>query len=87
MQVNGLFEIDGVSFIPPTVPVLLQILSGAQTAQSIMPNGSIIALPPNSVIELNLPGGVVGGGHPFHLHGVRVSISHMSNRVLDFKLV
>nr|AYR00612.1 laccase D [Antrodiella faginea] len=63
------FAIDDVSFIPPTVPVLLQILSGAQTAQDLLPSESIISLPSNSVIELSLPGGVVGGGHPLHLHG------------------
>jgi len=66
---NGRFAIDNVSFVPPTVPVLLQILSGAHTAQDLLPTGSIIALPPNSVIEISMPGGVVGGGHPFHLHG------------------
>ncbi|THH32865.1 hypothetical protein EUX98_g1350 [Antrodiella citrinella] len=63
------FTIDNVAFVPPTVPVLLQILSGAQTAQDLLPNGSVISLPANSVIEIAMPGGVVGGGHPFHLHG------------------
>nr|AFI41890.1 laccase 3 [Steccherinum murashkinskyi] len=66
---GGKFAIDGTSFVPPTVPVLLQILSGAQTAQDLLPTGSIIELPPNQVIEFSMPGGVVGGGHPIHLHG------------------
>ena len=64
------FQINGVSFVPPTVPVLLQILSGAQTAQDLLPSGSVYPLPSNSTIELSLPAGPVGGPHPFHLHGV-----------------
>ncbi|KAI0078079.1 laccase [Panus rudis PR-1116 ss-1] len=65
------FTINNFTFAPPTIPVLLQILSGAQTAQELMPTGSIIELPLNSVIELNFPnpGGAVGQPHPFHLHG------------------
>ncbi|CAK5283001.1 unnamed protein product [Mycena citricolor] len=63
------FTINGTSFVPPTVPVLLQILSGAQTAQSLLPNGSVYTLPHFASVEITLPGGVVGGGHPFHLHG------------------
>nr|AFD97050.1 laccase 1 [Coprinus comatus] len=63
------FTINGASFDPPTAPVLLQILSGARTAQELLPPGSVYTLPPNSVIELTLPGGSVGSPHPFHLHG------------------
>ncbi|KAJ6577581.1 laccase lcc5 [Mycena capillaripes] len=66
---GGKFFVNGVSFVPPTTPVLLQILSGAQTAASLLPSGSVISLPKSSTIELALPGGAVGGGHPFHLHG------------------
>ncbi|KAK7464084.1 laccase, multicopper oxidase, benzenediol:oxygen oxidorectuctase [Stygiomarasmius scandens] len=63
------FEVNGEEFVPPTVPVLLQILSGAQTADSLLPSGSIYSLPLNSTVELSMPAGVVGGPHPFHLHG------------------
>ncbi|KAJ6468289.1 laccase 1 [Mycena sanguinolenta] len=66
---GGKFFINGVSFVPPTTPVLLQILSGAETAASLLPAGSVYPLPSNSTIELSMPGGVVGGGHPIHLHG------------------
>jgi iron transport multicopper oxidase len=45
--------------------VLLQILSGAQTAQELLPQGSVYSLPPNKVIQLSLPAaGVVGIGEP-----------------------
>lgn len=52
---NPLFTVNGASFVPPTVPVLLQILSGAQTAQDLLPNGSVYTLPKNKVIEITIP--------------------------------
>ncbi|KAJ7828953.1 laccase [Mycena olivaceomarginata] len=63
------FDINGNSYTPPTTPVLLQILSGAQTAADLLPAGNVFTLPANSVIELSIPGGSPGAPHPFHLHG------------------
>nr|QOW95913.1 laccase GbLac_U30636 [Ganoderma boninense] len=65
------FFINGDTFVPPTVPVLLQILSGAQTAQELLPSGSVYELPMNSSIELTFPATASAPGtpHPFHLHG------------------
>jgi iron transport multicopper oxidase len=54
------FTINGATFIPPEVPVLLQIISGSVTAQSISPPGSIYVLPPNKTIEISMPGGSIG---------------------------
>jgi iron transport multicopper oxidase len=54
------FTVNNATFIPPTVPVLLQILSGAQTAQDLLPSGSVYVLPPNKVIEISIPGGSIG---------------------------
>ncbi|PBK95999.1 Cu-oxidase-domain-containing protein [Armillaria gallica] len=65
----GTFTVNGAHFVPPTTPVLLQILSGAQSASDLLPQGSVFPLPSNSTIEISMPGGIVGGGHPFHLHG------------------
>ncbi|KAG6828776.1 hypothetical protein H0H92_006800 [Tricholoma furcatifolium] len=66
---NAEFTINGATFVPPTTPVLLQILSGAQLATDLLPAGSVYTLPPNQVIEIIVPGGTVGAPHPFHLHG------------------
>ena len=67
---NGLlYTINGNPFISPSVPVLLQILSGANTAQDLLPQG-VIELPFNKTIELSLAADVIAGPHPFHLHGV-----------------
>ncbi|KAF8076150.1 multicopper oxidase-domain-containing protein [Lyophyllum atratum] len=68
------FAVNGATFIPPTAPVLLQIMSGAQNAQNLLPAGSVYALPPNKVIELTIPGGSIGSPHPFHLHGHAFSV-------------
>lgn len=54
------FSVNGATFIPPTAPVLLQILSGAQAAEDLLPAGSVYSLPANRVIELSIPGGSVG---------------------------
>jgi iron transport multicopper oxidase len=55
------FTINNATFTPPSVPVLLQIISGASTAQELLPNGSVYVLPPNKVIEISMPAGVVAG--------------------------
>ncbi|KAK0207898.1 laccase 2 [Desarmillaria ectypa] len=67
---TNIFLMNGVQFVPPTVPVLLQILSGTQRAQDLLPPGSVYGLPLNKTIEVNLFGGqAIDGPHPFHLHG------------------
>ncbi|KAG2127556.1 laccase [Suillus bovinus] len=69
---TGSFYLNGVSFKPPTIPVLLQILSGAQDPLQLLPNGSVFVLGANKVVELTLsitPTNVPGGPHPIHLHG------------------
>lgn len=54
------FTVNNASFVPPSVPVLLQIISGASTPQELLPPGSVYVLPPNKVIEISMPGGSPG---------------------------
>ena len=54
------FTVNNASFSPPSVPVLLQIISGASTAQELLPAGSVYVLPPNKIIEISMPGGSSG---------------------------
>ncbi|KAI0352456.1 laccase [Trametes cingulata] len=71
------FFINGATFVPPTVPVLLQILSGASAAADLLPSGSVFTLPSNSTIELSFPitaANAPGAPHPFHLHGHTFSV-------------
>ena len=35
------FTVNGAPFIPPSLPVLLQVMSGARTAQELLPEGSV----------------------------------------------
>ncbi|ETW84715.1 laccase [Heterobasidion irregulare TC 32-1] len=71
---KGLFLVNGAPFQPPDVPVLLQILSGAHRTQDLIPHKNIIPLEANKSVELVIPGGVIGGGHPVHLHGHSFSV-------------
>ena len=57
---EGLFTVNNASFVPPTLPVLLQIISGAKTPQELLPPGDVYVLPPNKVIEISMPGGAPG---------------------------
>ncbi|CAL1715519.1 unnamed protein product [Somion occarium] len=69
---SGRFSIDGASWLPPSLPVLLQILSGTHDAHDLMPPGSVLDLELGKVVEIILPTApvaVIGGPHPFHLHG------------------
>ncbi|KAI0031190.1 laccase 6 [Vararia minispora EC-137] len=70
------FDINGVSYISPTVPVLLQILSGARKVTDFYPSENVFVLPPNKVIEVSIPG---TGAHPFHLHGHAFDIIRAPN--------
>jgi iron transport multicopper oxidase len=58
------FKMNGVTFVPPTVPVLLQILSRTRNAQDLLPKGSVYSLPRNKVIEISLPGTGLNQGGP-----------------------
>ena len=66
------FFINGSPFVPPSVPVLLQILSGTTAATDLLPGGSVYTLPSNASIEISFPvtaTNAPGAPHPFHLHG------------------
>ncbi|KAG1765828.1 laccase [Suillus placidus] len=64
------FLINGVQYTSPSIPVLLQLLSGAMTAADLTPNGTVYTLPRNKVIEISFnTDNSPGGPHPIHLHG------------------
>ncbi|KAG5725327.1 Laccase-2 [Termitomyces sp. T112] len=77
------FDINGISYISPTIPVLLQILSGAKRPQDLLPTEQVFIVPPNIILQVSIPG---AGSHPFHLHGhafdvIRPSNSNVTNFV------
>jgi iron transport multicopper oxidase len=52
--------VNNVSYESPTVPILLQILSGVPVGD-LLPAGSIYPLRRNESVELYIPAGVLGG--------------------------
>ncbi|KAF8335679.1 laccase [Cantharellus anzutake] len=78
---NGSFLINGASYESPSVPILLQILNGADP-KDLLPKGSVYVLPRNSVIEISVPGGSPGAPHPFHLHGHKFSVVRSAGQTL-----
>nr|AIS92515.1 laccase VV-LAC1 [Volvariella volvacea] len=70
----GRFSMAGASFEPPSLPALLQILSGTTDVADLLPAGSYIELPANKVVQISFPvisggGAATGAPHPIHLHG------------------
>ncbi|KAG1822300.1 laccase [Suillus variegatus] len=69
------FYINGITFGNTTlgnktVPILLQILSGARQATELLPAGSVYVLEANKVVEVTIGmQSAIGGPHPIHLHG------------------
>lgn len=56
------FLVNGFSYDPPTVPILMQILGGARTSQDLIPMGSVYPLARNKVVEVSFTGpGLVAG--------------------------
>nr|AKE48164.1 laccase A [Pleurotus eryngii var. ferulae] len=66
---TALFTANNYTFVPPTVPVLLQILSGTHDAHDLAPAGSIYDIKLGDVVEVTMPALVFAGPHPMHLHG------------------
>ncbi|KAF9259972.1 laccase [Marasmius fiardii PR-910] len=74
---GGKFMLNGTPYIPPTIPVLLQILSGNAKPEQLLPLNSIYPLPANKTVQLSFPmaaNGATGGPHPVHLHGHSFSV-------------
>ncbi|KAF7325605.1 putative Laccase-1 [Mycena kentingensis (nom. inval.)] len=61
-----LFDINGISYQSPSLPVLLQLLSGAAKPTDFIPSEQVFILGKNQIIDISIPG---TGAHPFHLHG------------------
>ncbi|KAH9479295.1 Acyl-coenzyme A oxidase 2 [Psilocybe cubensis] len=68
------YTVNNVSYSPPAIPVLLQILSGKSRAQDLLNPGSMYGLPPNKVIEISMNSGSLASPHPMHLHGHKFSV-------------
>ncbi|KAG6856916.1 hypothetical protein H0H87_012166 [Tephrocybe sp. NHM501043] len=84
------FDVNGTTFVSPSVPILLQILNGTYKATDLMPNGSVITLKRNKTVELQIHGQSIGGPHPWHLHGHPfwvIKNAHSNRYNYDFPLL
>ncbi|KAJ7238982.1 laccase [Mycena rebaudengoi] len=70
------FRINGISYLSPSLPVLLQLLSGAAKPTDFLPSEQVIVLPKNTIVDISIPG---GGTHPFHLHGHNFDVIKQPN--------
>ncbi|KAI0923401.1 hypothetical protein AcV5_008963 [Taiwanofungus camphoratus] len=73
-QNRAFFTVNGVEYISPTVPVLMQILNGSYTAQDLLPAGSVYTLARNKTVQVTMPPLAFAGPHPMHLHGHSFSV-------------
>ncbi|PIL23727.1 transporter [Ganoderma sinense ZZ0214-1] len=75
------FLLNGQAFVSPPVPVLLQIMSGAQDAKDLLPARSLVVLPSNSTVQISfpIPAGLPGGPHPLHMHGHKFAVVRSAN--------
>ncbi|KIY47813.1 laccase [Fistulina hepatica ATCC 64428] len=74
LPANGVLAINGYAYTSPTVPVLLQALSGTTNVGNLLPEGSIYNIQSGQVVQLTIPGGYITLEHPFHLHGHTFSV-------------
>ncbi|KAF8469267.1 laccase [Russula ochroleuca] len=63
------YLVNNATFTSPSIPVLLQILSGKRNASDLLPKGTIYGLEAGKSVEISIPAGAPGGPHPMHLHG------------------
>lgn len=63
MNATNWFTINGTTFVPPKVPVLLQILTGTPPHE-LLPNGSVYTLPRNKSISISIPGDIANSDGP-----------------------
>ncbi|EMD32497.1 laccase [Gelatoporia subvermispora B] len=73
-KVGDSYFVNGHSFVPPPLPVLLQILHHQTDPRKLLPYGSVIGLPRNASVQVTMPGGVDDIPHPLHLHGHAFSV-------------
>ncbi|KAI0029852.1 Cu-oxidase-domain-containing protein [Vararia minispora EC-137] len=66
---RALWQINGVSYLPPLTPTLVKVLGGGDTQAAYNETENTFILPANATIEVNFPPSQDDEAHPFHLHG------------------
>ncbi|KAJ7249604.1 putative laccase 1d precursor [Mycena rebaudengoi] len=77
------FRINNISYLSPSLPVLLQLLSGAAKPTDFIPSEQVIVLPKNTIVDVTIPN---NASHPFHLHGHNFDVIQQPNSaVFNYK--
>ncbi|KAJ7575507.1 laccase subfamily 2 [Mycena floridula] len=63
--------VNGISYVSPSIPTLSQIL---QNNDSFPETSHVVTLPSNALVDLIMPLGEDGGGHPIHIQGVTFDV-------------
>ncbi|KAF6755667.1 laccase 16 [Ephemerocybe angulata] len=63
------WKFNGIQYQSPSVPTLLQIISGATNPADFTTSEHTLVLNHNEIVEIHLHGSANGHVHPFHLHG------------------
>ncbi|KAJ3785065.1 Cu-oxidase-domain-containing protein [Lentinula aff. detonsa] len=63
------WNVNNVSYLPPSVPTLLKILDGANSASDFNVTENTFVLPANKTVQVIFPPSDDDEAHPFHLHG------------------
>ncbi|KAJ7683845.1 Cupredoxin, partial [Mycena rosella] len=81
---DGVWEINGEVYTPPTLPTLLKIINGATVASDFNTSEHTFILKENEVVELEIHGSDLGITHPFHLHGHAFDIVKSSSGPFNY---
>jgi len=63
------WNVNNISYLPPTVPTLNKVLGGATKAASFNATENTFILPAHQTIQIIFPPTDDDDAHPFHLHG------------------
>ncbi|PBK89031.1 Cu-oxidase-domain-containing protein [Armillaria gallica] len=67
---KAIWNVNGVSYLPPAVPTLMKVLDGATTAADFNETENTFVLPANSTIQIEFPANDDDDAHPIHMHGM-----------------
>ncbi|KAH0585153.1 hypothetical protein H2248_008411 [Termitomyces sp. 'cryptogamus'] len=65
----AIWNVNNVSYLPPKVPTLNQILAGADTQVDFNVTENTFVLPANKTVQISFPPTDDDDAHPLHLHG------------------
>ncbi|KAF5375692.1 hypothetical protein D9615_009386 [Tricholomella constricta] len=66
---KAIWNVNNISYLPPKVPTLNQVLAGASNSADFGPTENTFVLPAHKTIQIEFPPTEDDDAHSFHLHG------------------